>query len=139
MIIFYTLFLFKLYQILKVIYGAIDVKSTDLPWLKSENNTIDDDYRIAYLTEHIKAIEAALSDGLDLFEYTMRGCIDLVSDTIGQFVKRYGFVYVDLHDDGSGDFACYPKKSFYWYKDLIENSYFFKYFYKIELITNNIY
>lgn len=95
---------------MKVICGAIAIKSTDLPSLKSENNTIDDDYRIAYIAEHIKAIEAALSDGVDLFEYTMRGCIDLVSNTTGQFAKRYGVIYVDRHDDGSGDFACYPKK-----------------------------
>ncbi|VEU58469.1 glycoside hydrolase family 1 protein [Mycoplasmopsis gallinacea] len=94
--------------------GAIDVKN--------EDNTIDDDYRIAYLAKHVKAMEDALSDGVDLFGYTMWGCIDLVSATTGEFAKRYGFVYVDRHDDGSGDFARYPKKSFYWYKDLIENS-----------------
>jgi 6-phospho-beta-glucosidase len=33
--------------------------------------------------------------------------------------KRYGFVYVDLDDEGHGTFDRVPKKSFYWYRDLI--------------------
>ena len=33
--------------------------------------------------------------------------------------KRYGFIYVDRHDDGSGTMARYRKKSFWWYKDII--------------------
>jgi len=33
--------------------------------------------------------------------------------------KRYGFIYVDRNDDGTGTLARYRKKSFYWYKDVI--------------------
>ncbi|VEU70387.1 glycoside hydrolase family 1 protein [Mycoplasmopsis glycophila] len=93
--------------------GAIDVKN--------EDNSIDDQYRIDYLDKHIKAMEGALEDGVDLIGYTMWGCIDLVSATTGQFAKRYGFIYVDRHDDGTGDFTRYPKKSFYWYQNVIKN------------------
>ena len=33
--------------------------------------------------------------------------------------KRYGFVYVDLDDEGNGTFERTPKKSYWWYRDLI--------------------
>jgi 6-phospho-beta-glucosidase len=33
--------------------------------------------------------------------------------------KRYGFVYVDRQDDGSGTLERYRKKSFGWYREVI--------------------
>lgn len=36
--------------------------------------------------------------------------------------KRYGFIYVDKHDDGTGSLARYKKKSFYWYKKVIQSN-----------------
>ena len=36
--------------------------------------------------------------------------------------KRYGFIYVDRQDDGSGTLERYRKKSFYWYKKVIETN-----------------
>ena len=33
--------------------------------------------------------------------------------------KRYGFIYVDRNDDGTGTLARYKKKSFEWYKEVI--------------------
>lgn len=51
--------------------------------------------------------------------YTAWGCIDLVSASTAQMSKRYGFVYVDRNDDGTGTLERYPKKSFKWYKDVI--------------------
>jgi 6-phospho-beta-glucosidase len=33
--------------------------------------------------------------------YTPWGCIDCVSFTTGQYSKRYGFIYVNKHDDGT--------------------------------------
>jgi len=36
--------------------------------------------------------------------------------------KRYGFIYVDKYDDGSGDLSRIPKDSYYWYKSLIKNN-----------------
>ena len=82
-----------------------------------------DDYRIEYLREHIKAMKAAVEeDGVDLLGYTSWGCIDLVSASTGEMKKRYGFIYVDLDDEGHGTMNRYRKKSFYWYKKVIETN-----------------
>ena len=68
-----------------------------------ENGYVEDDYRIAYLREHIKAMKAAIEeDGVDLLGYTSWGCIDLVSASTGEMKKRYGFIYVDKDDQGNG-------------------------------------
>ena len=84
--------------------------------------TVDDDYRIEYLRQHLKQVELAIQDGVDVFGYAAWGCIDLVSASTAQMSKRYGFVYVDRNDDGSGTLERYKKKSFYWYKHLIETN-----------------
>lgn len=84
-----------------------------------EDGSIQDDYRIDYLREHMKQMLEAVEDGVDLMGYTSWGCIDLVSASTGEMSKRYGFIYVDKHDDGSGTLERKRKKSFYWYKDTI--------------------
>ncbi|WP_416151683.1 glycoside hydrolase family 1 protein [Salipaludibacillus sp. HK11] len=84
-----------------------------------EDGTINDDYRIAFLSEHIRAMGEAIDDGVEIMGYTAWGCIDLVSASSGEMSKRYGFIYVDKHDDGSGTFERSRKKSFYWYKNVI--------------------
>lgn len=85
--------------------------------------TVDDDYRIAYLREHIKAMKAAVEeDGVELWGYTPWGCIDLVSASTGEMSKRYGFIYTDLDDAGKGTFARYKKKSFAWYQKVIASN-----------------
>ena len=87
------------------------------------NGEIHDDYRIDYLREHIREmIKAVEEDGVDLLGYTAWGCIDLVSATTGEMKKRYGFIYVDKHDDGTGDLARSKKKSFEWYKQVITSN-----------------
>lgn len=80
---------------------------------------VHDLYRIDYLREHITAMEAAIDDGVDLIGYTAWGCIDLISNGTGQMSKRYGFIYVDLDDEGNGSLERSRKDSFYWYKDVI--------------------
>ncbi|MDU3899288.1 MAG: family 1 glycosylhydrolase, partial [Enterobacter sp.] len=50
------------------------------------------------------------------------GCIDCVSFTTGQYSKRYGFIYVNKHDDGTGDMSRSRKKSFEWYKTVIASN-----------------
>jgi 6-phospho-beta-glucosidase len=84
-----------------------------------EDGSIQDDYRIDFLRNHIKAMGEAISDGVELMGYTSWGCIDLVSASSGEFSKRYGFIYVDKQDDGTGTLERKKKKSFYWYKDVI--------------------
>ncbi|MBL1225028.1 glycoside hydrolase family 1 protein [Enterococcus sp. BWR-S5] len=87
-----------------------------------ENFYVADDYRIDYLRQHIQAMEKAIEDGVDLMGYTPWGCIDLVSASTGEMSKRYGFIYVDLDDNGEGTMNRYKKKSFNWYKQVIESN-----------------
>lgn len=87
-----------------------------------EDGSINDDYRIEYLREHIKAMEEAILDGVDIIGYTPWGCIDLVSASTGEMKKRYGFIYVDKDNEGNGTLKRYKKKSFYWYKKVIESN-----------------
>lgn len=54
--------------------------------------------------------------------YTSWGCIDLVSASSGEMRKRYGFIYVDKQDDGTGTLKRIPKKSFYWYQKVIDSN-----------------
>lgn len=85
-----------------------------------EDGSIHDDYRINYLRSHIEAMNQAINvDGVDLIGYTPWGCIDLVSASTGEMEKRYGFIYVDYQDDGTGDGKRIKKDSFDWYKKVI--------------------
>ena len=89
----------------------------------NENGLICDDYRIEYLREHIKSMKDAVElDGVDLLGYTTWGPIDLISAGSAEMSKRYGFIYVDLDDEGKGSFNRMKKKSFYWYKKVIETN-----------------
>jgi 6-phospho-beta-glucosidase len=87
-----------------------------------EDGSIQDDYRIDYLRQHIEEMKHAVDEGVDLMGYTPWGCIDLVSASTGEYAKRYGFIYVRRYDDGTGDFARLKKKSFDWYKKVIETN-----------------
>ncbi len=96
-------------------FGAVDIKN--------EDGSCDDSDRIKYLKAHIEEMKKAVEiDGVDLMGYTPWGCIDLVSFTTGEMKKRYGFIYVDRNDDGSGTNERSRKKSFYWYKKVIESN-----------------
>ena len=87
-----------------------------------EDGSIHDTYRIDYFRQHIQAMEEAISDGVPLIGYTTWGPIDLVSAGTGQYAKRYGFIYVNRHDDGSGDFSRSRKDSFFWYQKCISSN-----------------
>lgn len=81
--------------------------------------TVLDDYRIAYLNAHLVQVGEALKDGVELWGYTTWGPIDLISASTAQISKRYGFIYVDRNDDGTGTLQRYKKKSFDWYAQVI--------------------
>lgn len=88
-----------------------------------EDHQIKDDYRIAYLREHIIEMKKAVElDGVDLMGYTPWGCIDLISASTGEMKKRYGFIYVDKDNEGKGTLKRSRKKSFFWYKDVIASN-----------------
>ncbi len=92
--------------------GAIDTVEKD--------GSVNDDYRIDYLREHIRQmIVAVVDDGVDLMGYTSWGPIDLVSASSGEMKKRYGFIYVDCDENGQGSLRRTPKKSFEWYRRVI--------------------
>jgi 6-phospho-beta-glucosidase len=59
---------------------------------------------------------------VELMGFTAWGCIDLVSMSTGEMSKRYGFIYVDKNDDGSGTLERRRKESFHWYKKVIESN-----------------
>lgn len=94
--------------------GAKDVVEAD--------GSIIDDYRIAYLREHIREMGEAIADGVECLGYTTWGCIDLVSAGSGEMSKRYGFIYVDRDNDGNGTLNRSKKKSFDWYKEVIASN-----------------
>ncbi len=98
--------------------GAVD------KLVKSENGglTVEDDYRIDYMKQHLIQVGRAIQDGVEVMGYTSWGCIDLVSASTAELRKRYGFIYVDRNDDGTGTLERYRKKSFYWYKDVIRTN-----------------
>ena len=87
-----------------------------------EDGSIHDTYRIDYLRQHIKEMEEAVKDGVDLMGYTPWGWIDVVSASTGEMAKRYGLVYVDKYDDGTGDLKRRKKDSFFWYQKVIETN-----------------
>ncbi|HRX58339.1 MAG TPA: family 1 glycosylhydrolase [Eubacteriales bacterium] len=94
--------------------GAEDTREAD--------GSIHDPYRIAYLKAHIEAMREAIEDGVELMGYTPWGCIDLVSASTGEMKKRYGFIYVDKNNDGSGTLQRSRKDSFEWYKRCIASN-----------------
>lgn len=86
-----------------------------------KGDIVNDDYRIAYISEHIKAIQEAISDGVDVLAYCTWSFTDLLSWLNG-FQKRYGFVYVNRDEESEKDLRRIKKKSFYWYKKVIETN-----------------
>ena len=89
----------------------------------SDNGEVHDEYRISYLKQHIQAMHDAIyKDGVELWGYTPWGPIDLLSNSTIQMSKRYGFIYVDLNDDGTGTYQRYRKDSFYWYKNVLKSN-----------------
>ena len=84
--------------------------------------TVEDDYRIKYMNDHLVQVGKAIMDGVEVMGYTAWGCIDLISCSTAEIKKRYGMIYVDLNSDGTGTLARYKKKSFDWYKKVIETN-----------------
>ncbi|CAM4247088.1 glycoside hydrolase family 1 protein [Weissella hellenica] len=89
---------------------------------KVENGKIHDDYRIDYVTKHLLAIKKAMYDGAQVIGYCAWGPIDIVSCSSAQMDKRYGFIYVDLDNEGNGTGNRLKKDSFYWYKKVISSN-----------------
>nr|WP_314419547.1 family 1 glycosylhydrolase [uncultured Erwinia sp.] len=84
-----------------------------------EDGSIRDDYRIAYLNDHLVQVREAIADGANVLGYTSWGAIDLVSASTAEMSKRYGYIYVDRDDSGQGTLQRHRKQSFGWYQQVI--------------------
>lgn len=93
--------------------GAVDVLN--------EDESINDDYRIDYLREHIESINLAIQDGVEMMGYCTWTFMDVLSSKNG-FSKRYGLVYVNRDEFDTKDLARIPKDSFYWYQKVIASN-----------------
>lgn len=86
----------------------------------SEDGRVHDPYRIEYLREHILALGQAIDDGVEVTGYLPWSALDLMALSTGDIEKRYGFIYVDVDDQGHGSRDRTPKDSYYWYREVIE-------------------
>lgn len=84
----------------------------------NNNETIEDDYRITYLRDHIHQMKLAMEEGVDIFGYLTWGATDILSSS-GQMSKRYGFIYVNRDEEDLRDLKRYKKKSFDWFQRVI--------------------
>ncbi len=80
---------------------------------------IEDDERITYHEEHIKAMkDAMLIDGAKVLGYLGWGLIDIPSSH-ADIEKRYGVVYVNRSNHDLKDLKRVPKKSYYWLQGIL--------------------
>lgn len=87
----------------------------------TEDGKVHDTYRIAYIKEHIKAIQRSIDLGVKVIAYCPWSAIDLLSTSNG-YKKRYGFVYIDRTDADPKQCTRIKKDSFYWYKKVIASN-----------------
>jgi 6-phospho-beta-glucosidase len=88
----------------------------------TEDGAVHDDYRIAYTRDHLTAVREAVLDGVEMLGYTTWGAMDIISASTSQISKRYGFIYVDMDDEGHGTLDRYRKDSFFWYQKVIASN-----------------
>lgn len=83
---------------------------------------VHDADRIEYHRDHIKAMRDAIDEGCNVVAYCAWSGIDIVSCSSNERTKRYGFVYVDLDDEGSGTGRRVPKDSYAWYRGVVASN-----------------
>ncbi|OIJ16642.1 aryl-phospho-beta-D-glucosidase [Anaerobacillus alkalilacustris] len=86
-----------------------------------ENDFVNDDYRIDYIKSHLLAVQEAITDGVEMIGYCVWSFTDLLSWLNG-YQKRYGFVYVDRDEEDEKELRRIKKKSYHWYKEVIETN-----------------
>ena len=91
------------------------------PDVLEQDGRIHDDYRIAFIREHLHQMRLAVTDGVEMLGYCPWAAIDVVSTHQG-YRKRYGFIYVDRDEFDLKELKRYPKDSFYWYRDVIREN-----------------
>ncbi|WP_336633309.1 MULTISPECIES: family 1 glycosylhydrolase [unclassified Microbacterium] len=88
----------------------------------TEDRRVHDDYRIAYLQAHLAEMITAVDEGVEMLGYACWSPIDTVSLSTSQMSKRYGFIYVDIDDEGRGTGERIRKDSFDWYRRVIASN-----------------
>ncbi len=90
--------------------------------MPDDNGKIHDDFRVSYTRDHLLQVEESIKDGCNIMGYLYWGPIDIVSAGTGEMRKRYGFVYVDRFNDGTGTLQRLKKDSYDWYRHVIETN-----------------
>lgn len=109
-------FLYDRYQIpLMIVENGLGAKDEVV------DGEIHDDYHIDYISQHLKELEEAQEDGVEILAYTLWSFLDQVSASSGEMKKRYGLVYCDVDDEGNGSFKRMKKKSFKWYQEFLSS------------------
>lgn len=86
------------------------------------DGVVHDEYRIAYMRDHLAALREAIRRGVDVFAYCSWSPIDMVSSGTSEMCKRYGLIYNDQDDFGRGTHKRTPKDSYWWYRDVIASN-----------------
>ncbi|MCD5001897.1 glycoside hydrolase family 1 protein [Enterococcus saccharolyticus] len=103
----------------------------NIPWYVSENGmgvegeeqfldaqgVIQDDYRIAFLEDHLAMLAKAMQEGSQCFGYHMWTFVDCWS-WLNAYKNRYGFYRLNREQN----YARSDKASSYWMKQVIEQS-----------------
>lgn len=101
----------------------------DIPWLISESGMgieneerfmddkgiVQDNYRIAYISEHLGSLLKGVSNGSKCEGYMLWAFTDCVSP-MNAFKNRYGLVRIELNEERTRTL----KKSALWYRSLID-------------------
>ncbi|MED3791431.1 glycoside hydrolase family 1 protein [Niallia alba] len=82
---------------------------------KNDRGVIQDDYRIEFISEHLKWLLKAIEQGVNCKGYMLWAFTDNVSP-MNAFKNRYGLVEINLEENRNREM----KKSAYWYKQIIE-------------------
>jgi beta-glucosidase len=78
-----------------------------------EDGVVEDQARIDYLEGHLRAVAAAIADGVDVRGYYCWSLLDNFEWTEG-YTQRFGLVHVDYATQ-----VRTPKRSFDWYADTV--------------------
>lgn len=81
------------------------------------DGVIEDDYRIEFVSDHLKYVHQAIQEGTNCVGYHMWTCMDNWSWT-NAYKNRYGFISVDLANDAKRT----VKKSGRWFKKVSDNN-----------------
>lgn len=112
---------------------AINIRDNyrNIPWYISENGMgvqdeerfidesglVQDDYRINFISDHLKWLHKGIEEGSNCFGYHMWTFVDNWSWS-NAYKNRYGFYRIDLNDN----FKRTVKKSGLWFKDVAESN-----------------